>query len=152
MYKTSVTYENFDGEKVTKDLYFNLTKAEVAKLEASKSEFGGFSQYASSIIKPASGKPDPNKVIEIFDDMIKRSYGVRTETGEFMKSKEASEIFLSSEAYSELFMRLLSDEEESTRFFEGIMPRDLVEAMHQKEANAESNVVEMPSKETPSSN
>ena len=48
MYKTSVTFENFEGEKVTKDLYFNLTKAQITKLQLSYKQ--GFDKYVDEII------------------------------------------------------------------------------------------------------
>ena len=122
MYKTSVTFENFEGEKVTKDLYFNLTKAEITKLQLSYKQ--GFDKYVDSIIHPISGEPDPDKIMDLFEMLILKAYGVRTEDG-FIKSPEKAQAFLTTEAYSELFMRLLQDEKAQTDFFMGIMPRDL---------------------------
>ena len=149
MYKTSVTYENYDGEKVTKDLYFNLTKAEITKLQLSYED--GFDKYIDSIIHPLSGKPDPKKIMDLFEMLIIKAYGVRTEDGDFVKSPAKAEAFLSTDAYSELFMRLISDEKAQTEFFIGIMPRD-VAAQAQAELDkqktpeiAEAEVVPMPS-------
>lgn len=122
MYKTSVTFENFEGEKVTKDLYFNLTKAEIMKLQLSYKQ--GFDKYVDEIIHPLDGEPDPQKIMDLFEMLILKSYGVRTEDG-FIKSPEKAQAFVTTEAYSELFMRLLSDEKAQTDFFMGIMPRDI---------------------------
>ena len=41
MYKKTITYEDFDGNKRTEDFYFNLTTAEVAKMEMGVT--GGYS-------------------------------------------------------------------------------------------------------------
>lgn len=122
MYKTTVTFENFEGEKVTKDLYFNLTKAEIMKLQLSYKQ--GFDKYVEDIIHPLDGEPDPQKIMDLFEMLILKSYGVRTEDG-FIKSPEKAQAFVSTEAYSELFMKLLSDEKAQTEFFMGIMPRDI---------------------------
>lgn len=123
MYKTSVTFENYDGEKITKDLYFNLTKAEITKLQLSYE--GGFDKYIDSIIHPLSGNPDPKKIMDLFEMLILKAYGIRTEDGGFVKSPEKAQEFLSTDAYSELFMRLIGDEKAQTEFFLGIMPRDI---------------------------
>ena len=122
MYKTTVTFENFEGEKVTKDLYFNLTKAEIMKLQLSYKQ--GFDKYVEDIIHPLDGEPDPQKIMDLFEMLILKSYGVRTEDG-FIKSPEKAQAFVSTEAYSELFMKLLSDEKAQIEFFMGIMPRDI---------------------------
>ena len=133
MYKTSVTFENFEGEKVTKDLYFNLTKAEITKLQLSYKQ--GFDKYVDEIIHPISGEPDPQKIMDLFEMLILKSYGVRTEDG-FIKTPEKAQAFVTTEAYSELFMRLLQDEKAQTEFFMGIMPKDIAaQAMAELEKN-----------------
>ena len=125
MYKTNVTFENFEGEKVSKDLYFNLTKAEIMELQYSYE--GGFTAYLDSIIHPISGKPDPKKVMDLFKLMIMKSYGVRTEDGGFRKNKDLAEEFLSTDAYSELFMKIINDEKAMNDFLFGILPREAQE-------------------------
>lgn len=152
MYKTNVTFENFDGEKVSKDLYFNLTKAEITKLQLSYPE--GFDKHIDNIIHPLSGDPDPKKIMDLFEMLILKAYGVRTEDGGFVKSQAKAEEFLSTDAYSELFMRLIADEKAQTEFFLGIMPRELAaQASAEIEKNkaaepqvvAEQKPVEIPS-------
>ncbi len=123
MYKKTVTFENFEGEKVTRDLYFNLTKAEITKLQLSYK--GGFDKYVESIIHPLDGEPDPQKIMDVFEMLILKSYGVRTEDGGFIKTKEKAQAFVTTEAYSELFMELLTNEKAQTDFFMGIMPKDI---------------------------
>lgn len=120
MYHTNVTFENFDGEQVTKTLYFNLTKAEITKLQLSYK--GGFDKYVQSVID----EKDPEKIMNLFEMLILKAYGVRNDDG-FIKSKEKTDAFVTSEAYSELFMRLITDEKAQNEFFMGIMPRDLAE-------------------------
>jgi hypothetical protein len=122
MYKKSITFENFEGEKVTKDLYFNLTKAELTKLQLSYKD--GFDKHVESIIHPEDGRVDPKKLMDLFEMLIIKAYGVRTDDG-FIKDEQKAKAFMTTEAYSELFMELLSNEKSQTEFFLGIIPRDL---------------------------
>lgn len=119
MFKDTVTYENFEGVTVTKDLYFNLTKAEITKMQLSTE--GGFDKKIQSIID----SKDQGKIVELFEELIMRAYGVRTEDGEFVKPKNAAEAFITTEAYSTFFMDLISSESKQKAFFMGIMPKDL---------------------------
>lgn len=119
MYKYTVNYENFDGESVSEDLYFNLTKAEITKLQLTTP--GGFDKHIQAIID----SKDTGKIIELFEKLILMSYGQRTPEGGFKKDKNIVDQFVTTEAYSELFMALLSDADKQQAFFTGIMPKDL---------------------------
>lgn len=150
MYKTTVTVENFDGEMKPVDLYFNLTKAEITKLQLSYKD--GFDKYVDAIIHPIDGEPDPKKIMDLFEMLILKSYGVRTEDG-FIKTPEKAQAFATTEAYSELFMRLISDEKAQTDFFMGIMPKDLAaQAMSEMEKNKAEKVVNIEVLDKPSAN
>lgn len=118
MYKRSITYTNFDGEKVTKDHHFNLTKAEVIEMQLSAED--GLDKK----IQRMSGTGDNGYIVSTLKDMILKSYGKMTEDG-FIKSKEISAAFASSEAYSEFFMELIQNPEEQKAFFTGIMPKEV---------------------------
>ena len=48
MYKKKITYTNFDNEVVTKEFYFNLTPAEVLKMDMS--EQGGIEKRINKIV------------------------------------------------------------------------------------------------------
>ena len=140
MYKKTVTFEDFDGEKVSRDLYFNLTKAEITKLQLSYRD--GFDKYVESIIHPLDGEPDPQKIMDLFEMLILKAYGVRTEDG-FIKTPEKAQAFVTTEAYSALFMELLQDEKAQADFFTGIMPRDIAaQAMAEIEKNKQLEVKE----------
>jgi len=146
MYKTSVTYEDsFTGNQVTRDLYFNLTKAEITKLQLSYKD--GFDKYVREVIDSA----DPGKIMDLFEMLILKAYGVRTAEGDFLKSKERSEAFVTTEAYSELFMRLIQNQEEQEKFFMGVIPKDLADqaSAELKKIENENNVVAIDSKATP---
>lgn len=122
MYKQTITYADVNGEKRTEDFYFNLTKAELTKLQMSVD--GGWSEQMRAIL----AKMDMPKLIAAFDDLIDRSYGVKTPDGRgFQKNKEILESFKCTEAYSVLFMELLENTDKAIEFFKGIVPADLAE-------------------------
>lgn len=119
MYKKKITYENFDGEEVTETFYFNLTKAEIAEMDINNN---GLSDYIQKIIDAKSKK----ELISLFKELLIRSYGIKSEDGrEFRKNAAIKERFVSTQAYSDLFMELATNEEEAKKFIEGIMPKGL---------------------------
>lgn len=121
-----ITYENvFTGEKETKTFYFHVTKAEMIELEHSMN--GGLSSVMTRII----AEHDNEKLIPLFRRLIEVSYGERTDAGGFKKSKEATEIFMASEAYSELFLSFY-EADNAVNFIKGIMPKDLIEEVNKK--------------------
>ena len=122
MRKETITYIDYNGNKRTEDFYFNLNKAEIAVMENSIS--GGLSE----IMRRAVEAQDMPSLITIFQDLIHKSYGVKTPDGRgFLKKPEDLEMFKATEAYSELFMKLATDTDAAIAFAKGIMPADMSE-------------------------
>lgn len=122
MLKKTVTYTDFNGDEITEDVFFNLSRAELLEMELSTP--GGFGKYLERIAK----EEDQKEMIQEFKKLILASYGVRSEDGKkFLKSDKLREEFESSEAYSEVFMALVSDENAAADFFSGIVPKKLVD-------------------------
>lgn len=134
MLKETITYFDFDGNERTENFYFNLTKAECMEMELGTA--GGMQQMIERIIS----EKDNKKIVEIFKDIILRSYGEKSLDGKhFYKSPEISAGFASTEAYSELFMKLATDSEAAARFINGVVP----EIPKENENETESNVIKM---------
>lgn len=126
MYKKTINYTDFDGNARSEVFYFNLTKAEMVKMELRS---GGMQEMLQRI----ADAEDSYRVAEVIEDIICRSYGEKSMDGKrFMKSQEITDAFKSTDAYSELFMELLKDQNAAADFINGIMPADLRDA-----ANAE---------------
>lgn len=127
MLKKDITYTNVDGQQVTETFYFNMTKAELMKLELKYDDSGegeGMSALLQRIMKPgASGK----EIIDAFDNILRQSYGIRTPDGKFVKPPTEFEAFLATEAYSELLFELATDAKKASDFVEAIMPQNLRE-------------------------
>ena len=121
MYRTDVTYENFDGEQVTETCYFNLTKAEMLQLQLQYPE--GYQVYLQRLVDDNNRKA----MIDEFKHILSMSYGERSADGrKFIKSEEISNAFMASEAYSELFIKLVSEEGYAEKFMSAVMPKDIV--------------------------
>lgn len=122
MLKETITYEDYNGTQRTEDHYFNLTEAELMEMEMSMN--GGLAEMIQRIVSAQ----DAPSIIKIFKEMILKSYGQKSLDGKrFIKSKELSEEFSQTEAYSQLFMKLATDADAAARFVNGIMPAKLAD-------------------------
>lgn len=120
MYAQKIKYMDYNGMERNETFYFNLTKAEVIEMEY------GVSGGLTSVLNQISETKDFPKLITLFKDLILRSYGEKSADGRrFIKSKELSEEFSQTEAYSELYIKLASDTDAALNFVRGIMPGDI---------------------------
>ena len=124
MIKKTITYTDYNGNERTEDFYFNLNKAEVMRMEMGVK--GGLTEMMQRVI----AAQDQPALIAIFEDLIRKSYGVKTPDGRgFTKSTEDLAAFVSTEAYSELFMELATDADAAAAFFKGILPANLAKEL-----------------------
>lgn len=122
MIKKTVTYTDYNGVDRTENFYFNLSEAEVMEMEMGTE--GGMSE---SIQKIVDAKDAP-AIIRVFKDLVLKAYGVKSDDGRrFMKSKELSESFSQTEAYSQIFMELATDADAATKFVNGIVPQKMAQ-------------------------
>lgn len=120
MIKWPITYTNYNDEIIKEDFYFNLNKAELVQMQFNVN--GAYSQFIERI----TNERDLKRLGEEFRNIILSSYGKKSDDGKsFRKSKEITEEFEQSEAYSELYMQLLTDEDKAVQFMRGILPKDL---------------------------
>ena len=134
MLKKTITYTDYNGTERTENFYFSLNKAEIMDMELSVS--GGMRQLLQNIID----KQDIPNIITTFKKLIRDAYGEKSPDGRrFIKSKELTDAFVQTEAYSELYMELLGDAEKAAAFISGIMPADVVAAVNKKEEEAKKN-------------
>lgn len=66
---------------------------------------------------------DAPSLIKVFKDLVLKAYGEKSADGKrFIKSDELATAFSQTEAYSQLFMKLATDDKAAARFVNGIMP------------------------------
>ena len=117
MLKKTITYTDYNEVERTEDFYFNLTKAELMEME-----MGAVGGLSSMIEKIVSAKDAPS-IIKVFKELILKAYGEKSADGKrFIKSKEISDAFAQTEAYSQLFMELATDADAASKFVNGIAP------------------------------
>ena len=128
MFKKTITYTDYDGNERTEDFRFNLSKAEYVMFE--NSVIGGMSKEIERAIAMQNGP----RILELFKDLVDRSYGVKTPDGRrFMKSPELLQEFRETEAYVNLFMELVTDPEAGKAFLRGVSPSDMVAELDKKQ-------------------
>lgn len=122
LYKT-IKYQDYDGNMVEEKFTFNLSQAELAKMQLGTS--GGVEGMINRIIK----NRDSEAIIDTIDKMILMSYGEKSPDGKrFIKSEELSKAFQETEAYSVLFMELVTDAKKAAEFFNAVVPPEVAAA------------------------
>jgi hypothetical protein len=115
--KKTITYEDFNGEEISEDFFFHLSKAELVELELSHK--GGLSDWLQSIVDAEDGK----SIIAEFKKIILSAYGKRSDDGRrFIKNQDLRDEFESTEAYSVLFMELVTNTDAAVEFVNGVIP------------------------------
>ena len=123
MLKETITFTDYNGVERTEDHYFNLSKAELMEMEMSIT--GGLTEMINKVV----ATKDAPSLIKIFKDLVLKAYGEKSADGRrFIKSEELSTAFAQTEAYSQLFMKLATDDKAAARFVNGIIPADTAEA------------------------
>lgn len=128
MLKREISYEDFNGDKVTEAFYFNLTKTEMAGWD-----LGGM---AAAIQRMAKAQDTPALVTEI-QRIVLTAYGEKSEDGKrFIKSEELKTAFSQTAAYDTLFMELAQDEQKLLEFFAGVFPKEFADQLRQATVSA----------------
>ena len=131
MFKKEIEYQDFNGQQRKEMFYFNLSKAELMEMELSTQ--AGMEE----MIKMLIATKDNAKIVQTFKDLILRSYGIKSEDGtRFIKTPELREAFEQSNAYSELFMEILSSTDAQVSFINGVINGVNVPEMKEEDAIA----------------
>lgn len=114
-----ITYKTYDDEVITEKFYFNLNEAEIAELELDMP--GGLMNYIDTIRK----SKNKSEIIRIFKKLLMRAYGIKSpDSKRLIKSDEISLAFTQTEAYNELFKKLVHNDISIADFIFGILPSD----------------------------
>lgn len=117
MLKITKTYTDYNGNERTEDFWFNLSKAECVEMNLSTA--GGLDAYLQKIVDTK----DVPSLIKQFKDLVLKAYGEKSADGRrFMKNDEIRQAFAETEAYSMIFMDLVTDANKATEFVNGIVP------------------------------
>lgn len=121
MLKRTMTTVDFNGVTRVEDFYFNLTESEVLEMEMGTS--GGYQQMITNIIN----SKDVPSLVHIFKTLVLKAYGEKSLDGKYFNKTDIhgnplSIPFSQTQAYSDLFMELATDDKAASEFVNGIMP------------------------------
>lgn len=124
MFEKKIRYTDYDNNVREETLRFHLSKAELMDMQLS--EVGGMKNLLDRMIE----EQDNTKLAKYFKDLLLMSYGEKAPDGKhFLKEDEDGHKlyrkFMQTEAYSEMYMWLLTGEEAVLEFVKGIMPEDI---------------------------
>lgn len=121
MFVKSITYEDFNGTERTEECRFHLSQAEVIKWLTMTGDY-----TLDKVLERLANERNGKKVMEIFEDLIRRSYGrISLDGRRFEKSEEIWKEFYETEAYSILFTELVTDAKNAAEFVNGIIPKKM---------------------------
>lgn len=140
MITRTFTYEGFDGKMYSDTWYFHLNEAESFKIRARNIE------GMDGMLRTLSRTNDGGEIMDLIDAIILNSVGKRGIDGrQFIKNAEVRDEFRQTDAYSQLFMELISDADKASEFMIGIMPAKLAAEARKNIAEAkDQKVIEMP--------
>ena len=116
MLAKTVTYMDYNGVERKETFYFNLTEAELTEMQMS--EYGGLTNMLQKIID----SQDSKAIMREFKKLILLAYGVKSDDGKrFIKNDQVREEFSQTEAFSEIYMELLTDSDAAAAFVNGIV-------------------------------
>jgi hypothetical protein len=123
MLAKTITFTDYEGTERTETHYFNLDKAELTKWLTTTGEY-----TLDKVLLRLANERNGAKIMEIFEDLIHRSYGIKSLDGrKFEKNEEIWLNFYQTEAYSNLFMEIVTDANKASAFVNGIIPKKLAD-------------------------
>ena len=118
MLKRTMKYEDYNGNQITEDFYFNLTEAELAEMQLSVD--GGMAALMETVVNTN----DIPTLIKVFKKILLASYGKKSPDGKrFIKNDAIREEFEQCPVYSDLFMELAGDATKAANFINAIIPQ-----------------------------
>lgn len=127
MLEKKITYTDYNGVERTESFFFNLSKAELMEMQLSQN--GGLDAMLYRIIEAK----DQPALIKTFKELILKSFGVKSDDGKrFIKTQELRDAFEQTEAYTNLFMELATDDKAAADFVNSVIPRDLAKELEKQ--------------------
>lgn len=136
MLKKTITYKDLDGNPITEDFWFHLSRAEVTEMALAKEgRTGGFDAYIRRLIASQDGE----SITAAFKEIILSTLGRRSDDNKYFDKDDAyTRRFVQSDAYSVLLLELLTDADKMAEFVNGVVPKDLKDDVEKATAAAQA--------------
>lgn len=140
MFCKILEYTNYNDEQKANKFYFNLDEVEVIRFEAA------YPNGIQAHVEELAEKNDRAGVVALLEDLIIKSYGIKSEDGEtFEKSDEIYNHFKNTAAYNQLFVDLLSgDGKKAIEFFNNVVLSAVNRAKAKQQVDEPSGVGQTP--------
>ena len=144
MLTKTITYEDFDGNKVTETLQFNLTKTEAMEIAFALPDNiksvvqTGPNDVTEEIAKKILARMGDTKIFDFIKTVVLKAYGVKSDDGRsFIKKdengKDLSIAFSQTMAYDAIISELMTaDETAAMNFVNALLPASLANAVPRK--------------------
>ena len=133
MFSRTFEYIGYDGNPHKDTWWFNLSEAELYKLELSN--LGGMNGMMNKLLRESK----PGEIVDLFEKLILSAVGERSVDGrKFIKNEEIRQDFYQSRAYSDLFVELVKSGDKLAEFLRGAIPAEVAEALAKAEAEKET--------------
>jgi hypothetical protein len=119
MYKISIPFTDFLGNEHEKEYQFNLTESELLELE-----YKTDGRLRKTLEALSNGSTDTVDLAGFFAMFIKAAYGEISADGiTFDKDETVWNKFYRSNAYNNLFMQVMTNDEAAINLINGAMPK-----------------------------
>lgn len=125
MFSITKEYTDYNGVEKKETFWFNLNKAELARLALGPS--GGL----ESVIEEITRTTDTGRILDLIKEILLMSYGRKTPDGRFAKTDENGHSyareFEQTAAFDDIYMGLFTDADSLVAFVNGVVPEQLKE-------------------------
>jgi hypothetical protein len=122
MIKKTVEFTDLDGNQRSVDCYFHLFTKEAALLREG-AEKGDLAEFLKTTVP--SG--DAEKIMDEFEKILGRTYGVRNPDATFELDPDGWKKFTRSQAYNALLTELLISPKAMSEFIVGLLPAEIID-------------------------
>lgn len=136
MLKKTFTYQNYEGQSVTEDLYFNLSTPEIARLSE---QLAGADKDLGEYLEEVMETANVMKIITVISKIVQAAYGKRIDNNRFSKSPEIVSQFVESAAFEQYIDTLITDKAEARLFTSKVLSTSKVVQMGAAERLATGN-------------
>lgn len=129
MLEKKISYEDFNGNKVTETFYFHMSKDDVAEFKYRKD-----GSDIVDVISRIMSTENVRGVLDILKELARAGVGRKGEIqgrSVFIKDQEAKDLLFYTDAYSELMMELIENPTAASDFIAGMLPKDMAKNMRE---------------------
>lgn len=138
MLTKTITYENFNGESVTKTLFLHIKATTLARMELGHESNG---HTFPELLQKLIDETEYEQLYDVVEELVIMAYGEKSEDGEsFVQTDEMREKFKNSAVFEAVMTEILMDgSENAIDFIRALVPKSLLDKAN---TIAESGMVE----------